>query len=95
MSNKLIPFYCELLPIYFTGHIVAKDLSNFPHPDAKFWNVTRSKGGKNRFLELSTSIGFFKQSVEAGNRVGIGLPYRPARLQRLVQLILGIDSWAP
>jgi hypothetical protein len=31
--------------------------------------------------------GTFKQSVGAGNRVGIGLLYRPARLLRLAELI--------
>jgi hypothetical protein len=29
------------------------------------------------------SAGIFYQSMEAGNRVGIGLSYRPARLHRL------------
>jgi hypothetical protein len=28
------------------------------------------------------------------NRLGIGLSYRPARLHRLEELILEIDSWA-
>ena len=37
----------------------------------------------------------FKQSMEARDRVGIGLSYRPARLQRLAELIPLIDSWAP
>jgi hypothetical protein len=30
-----------------------------------------------------------------GNRVGIGLSDRPARLDRLADRFLGIDSWAP
>jgi hypothetical protein len=30
---------------------------------------------------------FFKQSMGARNRVGIGLSYRPARLHRLAELI--------
>jgi hypothetical protein len=29
----------------------------------------------------------FKQSMGARNRVGIGLPYRPARLHRLAEFI--------
>jgi hypothetical protein len=39
--------------------------------------------------------GIFKQSVVARNLVGIGLSYRPARLHRLAELVLGIDSWTP
>jgi hypothetical protein len=35
------------------------------------------------------SAGIFKQSMAAGSRVGIGLPYRPARLHRLAELV----SW--
>jgi hypothetical protein len=42
-----------------------------------------------------TELEFLKQSVEARNRVGIRLSYRPARLHRLAELFLGIDSWAP
>jgi hypothetical protein len=33
------------------------------------------------------SAGIFKQSMEARNRVGIGLSYRPARLHRLAEFI--------
>ncbi len=33
------------------------------------------------------SAGIFKQSMGAGNRVRIGLSYRPARLHRLAELI--------
>jgi hypothetical protein len=36
-----------------------------------------------------------KQSMGARNQVGIGLPYRPARLHSLAELVLEIDSWAP
>jgi hypothetical protein len=43
-----------------------------------------------------TSAGTFEQSMGARNRLIIVLPYRPARLHRLAELIyLGIDSWAP
>jgi hypothetical protein len=35
----------------------------------------------------------FKQCMGARNRVGIGLSYRPVRLQRLAELIL--NPWAP
>jgi hypothetical protein len=47
---------------------------------------------------LSTTVyraGIFKQSMGARNRGGMGLSYRPARLHRLAELFLGIDSWAP
>jgi hypothetical protein len=33
------------------------------------------------------NAGIFKHSMGARNRVGIGLPYRPARLYRLEELI--------
>ncbi len=39
--------------------------------------------------------GIFKHSRGAKNWVGIGLSYRPARLHRLAEWFLGIDSWAP
>ena len=32
-------------------------------------------------IRRGTSAGIFKQSVEARNRVGIGLSYRPARVR--------------
>jgi hypothetical protein len=35
-----------------------------------------------------SGAGIFKHSMGARNRVGIGLSYRPARLHRLVELIL-------
>jgi hypothetical protein len=35
-----------------------------------------------------SSDGIFKQSMGARNRVGIELSYRPARLHRLVELVL-------
>jgi hypothetical protein len=34
--------------------------------------------------------GILEQSMGARNRVGIGLSYRPARLQRLAELIPGL-----
>ncbi len=34
-----------------------------------------------------TSAGIFKQSMGTGNRVGIGLSYRPARLHSLGELV--------
>jgi hypothetical protein len=41
--------------------------------------------------------GIFKQSMGARNRVGIGLSYRPAKLQYIGwrNWFLEIDSWAP
>jgi hypothetical protein len=39
--------------------------------------------------------GIFKQSMGARHRVGIGLSYRPARLNRWRNSFLGINSWAP
>jgi len=39
------------------------------------------------FIWLYTCAGIFKQSVGAGNRVGIGLSYLPARLHRLAEKI--------
>jgi hypothetical protein len=38
--------------------------------------------------EYDYCAGIFKQSAGARNRVGIGLLYRPARLDRLAELIL-------
>ncbi len=44
----------------------------------------------------ASSAGIFKQSMGARNRVGIGLSYRPARLNSLAELgFYGIDYWAP
>ncbi len=61
--------------------------------------------GDHFFLNLNSAgatfecvkrcAGIFKQSMEAGNRVGIGLSYRPARLNSLAEWFLGIDCWAP
>ncbi len=34
--------------------------------------------------------GIFEHSMEAGNRVGIGLSYRPARLHSLAELVHGL-----
>ncbi len=39
--------------------------------------------------------GNFILTMGARNRVGIGLSYWPARLNRLADPIFGIDSWAP
>ncbi len=50
-------------------------------------------GWRNGFLGFSNvyrfglSAGIFKQPMGAGNRVGIGLSYRPARLNRLAEFI--------
>ncbi len=38
-------------------------------------------------LKQKTGAGIFKQSIEARNRVEIGLSYRPARLHRLAELV--------
>ncbi len=59
--------------------------------------LSAGRGGVVLFTcYCSTSCaGIFKQSLGARNRVGIWLSYRPARLHRLAELILGIDSWAP
>jgi hypothetical protein len=37
--------------------------------------------------DSTSSCGFFKQSIGAGNRVGIGLSYQPVRLHSLAELI--------
>ncbi len=54
------------------------------------------KGNFHKVLRLHTQYraGIFKQSMGVRNRVGIGLSYRSARLHRLAELFLGIDSWA-
>jgi hypothetical protein len=39
------------------------------------------------FQNASTTLYCVKQSIEARNRVGIGLSYRPARLHSLVELV--------
>ncbi len=36
---------------------------------------------------ITTSAGIFKQSMGARNQVGIGLPYRPAGLHSLAELV--------
>jgi hypothetical protein len=57
---------------------------------------------RNRFLQIKSKINnlsefglyadIFKQSMGARNRVGIGLSYRPARLQRLAESIPGLHK---
>ncbi len=42
---------------------------------------------RNRFLEIDSCAGIFKQSMGARNRVEIGLSYRPARLHSLAVLV--------
>jgi hypothetical protein len=42
-----------------------------------------------------STVGIFEQSIGARNQVGIGFSYRPARLYRLAESILGIDCWPP
>jgi hypothetical protein len=45
------------------------------------------------FIWLYTCAGIFKQSMGAGNRVGIGLSYWPARVENLSSSMgRGIDS---
>jgi hypothetical protein len=46
-------------------------------------------------LPFPTCAGILEQSMGARNRVGIGLPYRPARLHRLAESFFGINAWAP
>jgi hypothetical protein len=50
---------------------------------------------RKEYRSTEYSAGIFKQSMGARNRLGIGLSYRPARLHRLAELILEIDSWVP
>jgi hypothetical protein len=40
--------------------------------------------------EPTASAGILEQSMGARNQVGIGLPYRPARLHRLAESIPGL-----
>ncbi len=51
----------------------------------RFTSLSETVAGK--FNDNSSCAGIFKQSMEARNRVGIGLSYRPARLHRLAELI--------
>ncbi len=48
----------------------------------------------NSKVELESCAGILEQSMGARNRVGIGPSYWPARLYRLADRFLGIDSWA-
>jgi hypothetical protein len=48
-----------------------------------------------QFTCIKYRAGIFKQSMGARNWVGICLSYRPARLHRLADSFLGIDSLAP
>jgi hypothetical protein len=43
-------------------------------------------------LSLVTSAGIYKQSMGAGNRVGVGLSYRPARLHTQTGGIGSLES---
>ncbi len=43
--------------------------------------------GRRGYFTHSTWAGIFKESMGAGNRGGIGLSYRPARLHRLAEFI--------
>ena len=45
------------------------------------------------FEQKQSGAGILKQSMGDRHRVGIGLSYRPARLQRLAEQIPWIDSW--
>jgi hypothetical protein len=48
------------------------------------------KEARNRFQEIDSYVacaGILEHSMEARNRVGIGLSYRPARLHRLAESI--------
>jgi hypothetical protein len=50
---------------------------------------------RNRVVAPARQSWNFKESMGARNRGGIVIVYRPARLHRLAEFILGIDSWAP
>jgi hypothetical protein len=45
--------------------------------------------------EKTHRAGIFEKSMGARNRGGIGLSYRAARLHRLAEFILGINSGDP
>jgi hypothetical protein len=46
-------------------------------------------------LQSVSCAGILEQSIGAGNRVGKGLPYRPARLHRLAESIPGLLKSLP
>jgi hypothetical protein len=47
--------------------------------------LTNSNWTPEVTMEILVSAGIFQQSMEARNRVGIGLSYQPARLHRLAE----------
>jgi hypothetical protein len=49
--------------------------------------VLTSKEVPCRATSFDSCAGIFKQSIGARNRVGIGLPYRPASLHSLAELV--------
>jgi hypothetical protein len=50
----------------------------------------RGGGGGRAPISKNTSAGIFKQSTGAGNRIGIGLSYRPAGGVDFLELIPGL-----
>jgi hypothetical protein len=63
------------------GGVYSKNLKIFPSRKLFL-------GQKVFFLKQNViDAGILKQSMGARNRVGIGFPYRPARLHRLAELI--------
>jgi hypothetical protein len=54
-------------------------------------NVQTSEEERKKEEPGEICAGIFKQSMEARNRVGIGLSYRPARLYRLAELTPWIE----
>jgi hypothetical protein len=53
-------------------------------------NIQTSEEERKKEEAGEICAGIFKQSMEARNREGIGLLYRPARLHRLAESILGL-----
>jgi hypothetical protein len=63
--------------------------------DDKFRRKTKCKEANFDVTFAGTRAGIFKKSMGARHRGGIGFSYRPARLHRLAESFLGINSGAP
>ena len=78
-----VPYRLGIYILYRHGRI-------FRRPPAK----ERYNNSPLLLAPLVPRAGIFKQSMGSRNQVGTGLSYWPARLHRLRNSFLGIDSWA-
>ncbi len=88
---SIIPQNCFCAPFPRQHWLVttSKESDSFPHPTFRHYPSPLPLP----FSELRAGI--FKHFMRAMNWGGIVLSYRPARLHRLADWVLGIDSGAP